>query len=541
MPFPTITPTIPELLRSVVGAHGEKPLLITGEERLTYAEAERGSRRLAKALIARGIRKGDHVGILFPNCADWVIAWYAVTRIGAVAVPINTFYRPAELGWTLRHADVVAVLTVDRFLSNDYLALLEEAVPGLADRKADDGTLLVGSTPLLRHVVVWGEGRRSWATPVGELLDAGDDSTVDDDFLHGIEDCVTPSDPVVIIYTSGSTGEPKAPVHSHGAFVRHTYNLTFMYVTRGDDVLFTSMPFFWVGGLITGLHAVIHHGAVLVTQPAFDASEALELMERHRATIALGWPQQGKTLSEHPSFAERDLSSIRRTSMLDLVPPERRPPPVWSNSLGMTEMCGNHVGADPYEPQPEQRRGTFGRSLEGLEHRVVDPNTGEPVPPGTEGELWARGYSLMLGLYKREREEVFAPDGFYRTGDAGWMDEDGWFFFTGRLGDMIKTGGGTNVAPGEVEAALMALPGVLEAYVTGVPDGAGAQVVAAAVVPKGDAALDPAALKGELRKAISAYKVPKLVWVTSKDKLPFTPSGKIKKTDLAVQLADVDV
>jgi len=538
VPFPTITPTIPELLRSAAAAHGERPLLLTGGESLTYAEAEQRSRRLAKALLAQGIRKGDHVGILFPNGSDWVVAWYAVTRIGAVAVPINTFYRPAELGWTIRHADVVAVLTVDRFLSNDYLALLEEAVPGLNDRTAGERPLIVASAPLLRHVVVWGEGQRGWAVPAADLLDAGDGSDVDDAVLEAVEACVTPADPVVIIYTSGSTGEPKAPVHSHGAFVRHTYNLTFMYVTRGEDVLFTSMPFFWVGGLITGLHAVIHHGAVLVTQPAFDAGEALELMERHRATIALGWPQQGKTLSEHPTFAKRDLSSIRRTSMLDLVPPDRRPPPVWSNSLGMTELCGNHVGADPYEPQPEHRRGTFGRSLEGLEHRVVDPETGDVLPPGTEGELWARGYSLMLGLYKREREDVFTPDGFYRTGDAGWMDEDGWFFFTGRLGDMIKTGGGTNVAPGEVEAALMALPGVLEAYVTGVPDGAGGQVVAAAVVPKADAELDAAALKADVRKTISAYKVPKVVWVTTKDQLPFTPSGKIKKTDLAVQLAD---
>ncbi len=144
----------------------------------------------------------------------------------------------------------------------------------------------------------------------------------------------------MIIYTSGSTGDPKGPVHTQGTLVRHTYNLTFMYGVTHDDVMFTAMPFFWVGGLITGLHAVIHHGATLVTQPAFDAAEALELMERHRATITLGWPQQGKTLAEHPDFAARDLSSVQRTSMPAMVPPQRQPK--GSSGLGMTELCGNH-------------------------------------------------------------------------------------------------------------------------------------------------------------------------------------------------------
>jgi acyl-CoA synthetase (AMP-forming)/AMP-acid ligase II len=346
---------------------------------------------------------------------------------------------------------------------------------------------------------------------------------------------------VTIIYTSGSTGDPKAPLHTHGALVRHSYNLTSVYVVTHDDVMFTSMPFFWVGGLITGLHAVLHHGATLVTMPAFDPAEALELIELHRATLTLGWPQQGRTLAEHPDFGRRDLTSVRRTTMPAMVPPNRRPPPTGSNSLGMTELCGNHLGADPYIVQPEHRRGSHGPSIEGLTHRIVDPATGRETPVGVVGEIWARGYSLMQGLYKREREDVFTPDGFYRTGDAAFVDADGWVTYTGRLGDMIKTGSGTNVTPSEVEDALTACHGVLEAYVVGARDVDDSVVVAAAVVPSGTSALDGETLRGQLRKELSAYKVPKYIWVTNKDELPFSDTGKIKNADLADHLSSLIV
>lgn len=151
----------------------------------------------------------------------------------------------------------------------------------------------------------------------------------------------------------------------------------------------------------------------------------------------------------------------------------------------MTELSGNHIGVDPYIAQPAGRSETGGYSIEGLEHVIVDPDTGQPVPVGTEGEIWVRGYSLMQRLYKREREDVFTVDGYYRTGDCGVQYDDGWIRFTGRLGDLIKTGGGTNVTPSEVELALSNCDGVLEAYVVGVEDGDNGTVVGAAVVPAG--------------------------------------------------------
>ena len=529
VPFPSITPTVPTLLRSCAARFADNAFLIADGQTLTYSELDKRSARLAGALLAAGIGKGDHVGILMPNSVEWAIAWFATTRIGAVAVPLNTFYKASELAWTARHADLRAILAQSGFRGHDFLARLEEALPGLAGQRTP-GRLVVRQAPYLRMIAVQGQCDRPWATVFP------DDSDHDAEFLTEVESCVTPADDAMIIYTSGSTGDPKAPVHTHGTLVRHTYNLTFHYGVTSDTVMFTSMPFFWVGGLITGIHAVIHHGATLVTQPAFDAAEALELIEEHRATITLGWPQQGKSLAEHPDFARRDLGSVQRTSMPAMVPAERRPQ--GPNALGMTELCGNHIGVDPYPAQPADRSETGGYSIEGLSHLLVDPVTGDPVPAGADGEIWVRGYSLMQRLYKREREDVFTQDGYYRTGDCGIRSDDGWIRFTGRLGDLIKTGGGTNVTPGEVELALSECEGVLEAYVVGAQDGRNGTIVAAAVVPRGDAQLDAEALRADLRGRLSAYKVPKFIWVTDKAALPFTATGKVKKSDLAQQLGD---
>ena len=538
MPFPDLHPTVPALARSTAERFGDAQYVITGSETLSYADADRRSQEVAAGLLAAGVGKGTHVGILMPNSPDWVVAFYAIARIGAVAVPINTFVQPRELAWMLNHADVAVLLCHPRLLTNDYPERLEAALHGLADLKADT-PLVLEAAPYLRRIFVWGDCDRAWSSGnEQQLIALGRD--LPSGLLHAVEECVTPADPVVIVYTSGSTAEPKGIVHSHGTIVRHSYNLTFSYITLPDDVLFTSMPFFWIGGLMTGLLAVVHHGAVVVTQPAFDAAEALELMERHRATITQGWPQQGKTLAADPSFPSRDLSSIKRTSLPDSVPPERRAPEISTVALGMTETCACHTNYDPYVALPESKRGTFGPSIEGLEHKIIDPTTGEPVAPGVEGEILVRGYSLMVSRYKVERADVFDADGWLHTGDAGRIDDDGWIFFTGRLGDMIKTTGGTNVTPAEVEAALAAAPGVMEAYVTGVPDPEGTaatQIVAAALVPKPGETLDPEAVKASLKGNLSAFKIPKHIWVCEKAELPFTDTGKLKKADLARILA----
>ena len=537
MPFPDFTPTMPVLLRTAAERFGSHPYLIANGERMTYVEADTRSAAVAKGLLAAGIGKGSRVGILMPNSVDDAVAAFAVTRVGAVFVPLNTFSQTQELAWMVGHADLTHLLAHPRFLNNDYLERLEAAFPDLVGQSAD-GPLFVAGAPFLRAVHVWGDSDRSWTRgDEAAIVASGANAGIDDAFLAAVEACVVPADPAVIVYSSGSTADPKGAIHTQGTIVRHSCNMQAGYPMSSDDVLFSSMPFFWIGGLVTTLLATLHLGATLVTQSSFDAGTALDLMEQERATIAMGWPQQGTTIAAHPSFASRDLSSVVRTSMPDMVPPDRRPPPVNSTSLGMTEMCSSHTLWDQYDPLPESRRGTFGKSLERIEHKVVDPETGDEVAAGQDGELWARGYSLMQGLQRREREDVFEPDGWYRTGDVGHFDADGWFYFQGRLGEMIKTPGGANVTPAEIEAVLVGYDDVLEAYVTGIPAGDAGQLVVAAVVPRADAAVDGDELRMRLKSDLSAYKVPKHIWVCAKAELPFLDSGKIKKQELADRIA----
>jgi acyl-CoA synthetase (AMP-forming)/AMP-acid ligase II len=472
-----------------------------------------------------------------PNGPDWVISWLAATRIGAVCVPMNTFYKARELGWVMRHADVQTLLTVPRFLSNDYLERLETVAPGLRQRQAD--SLRVRELPYLRNVYVCGEHDRAWARSFHELEAAAEaDPAIDDAFLTEVESCVTPADPMVVIYSSGSTADPKGAIHSHGSVIRHSFNLNSYRDLVAEDRLFSPMPFFWVGGFVFTLLPAMHVGAFMLCEEAFEPGETLRLLEREKATVAAGWPHYSKAMMDHPSFPERDLSSIRAGNLYGILPEEARPkdPELRSNSLGMTETCGPHSIDRMDVDLPESLRGSFGRSPEGVEHKVVDPETGATLPPGTQGEICVRGYNVMQGLYKLEREQVFDRDGFYHTGDAGHLDAEGHLFFQARLGDMIKTAG-ANVAPREVEVVLETFPEVQSAFVVGVPDPTRGQNVAAALVLDSGRELGEEECRRRLREELSSYKVPRHTFFYAKQDLPFTDSGKVDKRKLASMLA----
>jgi acyl-CoA synthetase (AMP-forming)/AMP-acid ligase II len=264
--------------------------------------------------------------VLAPNGPDFVVWWLAVTRIGAVMVPLNTFYKPRELGYVLRHSDVSALITVARFLGNDYLERLEVCAPGLAGQRA--GALYTRELPHLRRVFVSGDAAgRSFSEPVSALEAAADAApAIDDAFLAEVEACVSPSDPMVLIYSSGSTADPKGAVHSHGAPLRHAHNTNQFRDIEPGDRIYTPLPYFWVGGLVFNLISAMHAGASLLCEEAFEPGATLALLERERATVVAGWPHYSKALAEHPSFASRDLSSIRTGNLYAVLPESARPP-----------------------------------------------------------------------------------------------------------------------------------------------------------------------------------------------------------------------
>jgi acyl-CoA synthetase (AMP-forming)/AMP-acid ligase II len=543
MPFPEYTPTAPVFIRHLAETFGDREMIVLDDERLTYRQAEERSRELAKGMLASGIGKGTRVGILMPNGPEFVVTFLAAVRIGAIVIPFNTFYKPKELGYVLHHADIEVFLAVPTFLNNDYVERLEKCAPGLTNPvDASTADLFIRDYPYLRAVYLWGmepADKPHWARDDESFYrNARENVHVDDSYLEAVEAAVTPADQMIIIYSSGSTSDPKGAIHSHGAVVRHGFNLNTRRDLLEDDRVFSPMPFFWVGGLVFTLVCIMHKGACLVCEDAFNPPKTLELLEKEKVTIVTGWPHYGKALTDHPDSKTRNLSSIRAGNIYEILPEEVRPkdPELRSNGLGMTETCSPHSLDMMDTDLPEEPRSSYGRALEGLEHKIINPETGEALPAGEFGELLVRGYSVMQGLYKIEREEVFDADGYYHTEDGCHLNEDGVLFFKGRIGDMIKTGG-ANVTPREVEIAIDEQPEVQVSFVVGLPDPDRGQNVAAAIVLNGGAELDADTLRARLKEDLSSYKVPKYFFFKNKNDLPFTDSGKINKKLLTEQLA----
>lgn len=522
-------PTIPQMWRTVVASHRDRDFIVSARvngtiERLTYGEVDVRSRELARSLLDLGVVKGDRVGILAPNGPDFAVAFLAATRLGAVAVPVNTFFQPPELAWVLRHADVHTLLTVPFLLGKDTLERLEAAIPGLAS--SAPGPLFLSSLPSLRHVVALGDSDRSWLSRPREHSHA--------DLVAACESAVRPADDLVVIYTSGSRAEPKGVIHIHGAAIRHSHFVASEHDWTPDDRVYVPMALFWVGGLVFGFLGPMQLGVTILTEHRFDPGVVLSLLERERATYATGFPHVGPALANHPAFPSTDLSSLREGYQQLLLPPARRAsdPTLRVAQLGMTETCSSHTWWPPHEQLPEEKRGSLGVSAPGYEHKVVD-ESGQPVAPGVVGEICVRGHALMRGMVGRTREEVFDTDGWYHTGDAAAFDTDGHLYFAGRTDDMIKTFG-ANVAPVEVEDVLLSMPEVREAYVMGLPHPERGAIVTAVVVVNQDAAVDAEQLTRWSRERLSAYKVPKQ-WAVLKttEALPYTTTNKIDRRALA--------
>lgn len=520
--------TIGALLHARVAERADAVLLTCDDEHLTYRDAAERSARLARGLLAAGAGAGTHVGLLLPNGADFVVAWLAAARIGAVTIPFSTFSTAAELAGLLAGADVEVLLSASRYRSHRYDETLRGAIGELDLEQPPP--LLAPSVPTLRSI--WFDDAVPLAIDHGwtraALLDGG--ARIDPDVLAAAERDVSPADRMVIVHTSGSTSSPKGVIHPHGSLIRHLDNLNELRAYAPDDVLFANSPFFWIGGFAYALLGTLVAGARLVCSNAPDASGVLDVLERERPTMVNGFAQAVAHLPSDPSFGERDLSSIRRGNLWPILPPDVAPadPALRHSMLGMTEAGSVCLLGDGEVDLPEHQRGSFGRPAPGFEARVLDPDTGEACGTGVVGELWLRGPFLMEGYLGRTRAETFDADGWFRTGDLVAVDADGLCYFRGRHGDMIKTRG-ANVSPREVEAAIAALTG-LRAHVTGLDDDAAGQLVAAAIVaPEGSAAeaIDLDALRRDLAGVLSTYKVPAVLVAMTEDQVPMMSSGKL--------------
>ncbi|MGB9227397.1 class I adenylate-forming enzyme family protein [Mycobacterium sp.] len=494
--------TIDHLVRLQSADHGAKPMVIDPVSRVSYRELDTTTYELAAALVDAGVGKGTRVGLIMPNNTRWVQIALALTRIGAVLVPLSTLLRAGELVAQLRAASVQFLVGVEEFRGRRYLDSLrsrQSELPALRQ---------VWTADMISNAVASQGARR---------------------IVGAMTDTVAPADPLVIMFTSGSSGPPKGVVHSHGSALGAVRSGLAARCITSDTRLYLPMPFFWVGGFGSGILSALLAGATLVTEEIPQPETTLRLLESERVTLFRGWPDQAQALARHPGRTGVDLSALRPGSLEALLAPEQRAQPgARAKLFGMTEAFGPYCGYPADTDMPPAAWGSCGKPFPGMEVRIVDADSdsdeGVPVPAGTVGMIQIRGPHTLRGICRRSREDLFTADGFYPTGDLGHLDEQGFLFYYGRSDDMFKVSGAT-VYPSEVEQALRTIDGVDNAFVTNVPGAQGDRVGAAIVCGE---PLTTEQLRNAARILLSAFKVP-TVWLLleSDDDVPRGGTGKV--------------
>ncbi|MEW5353781.1 AMP-binding protein [Streptomyces sp. 16-176A] len=485
--------------------------------RWTYAEFAADVDRLARALLASGVAKGDRVGIWAVNCAEWVLVQYATARIGAIMVNINPAYRTHEVEYVLKQAGISLLFASLRHKSSDYRGMIGQVRHACPD---------------LREVVYIDDP--SWT----EFVARDTPDRADELLARAAE--LSCDDPINIQYTSGTTGFPKGATLSHHNILNNGYFVGELIAYSEQDRICVPVPFYHCFGMVMGNLAATSHGACLVVPAAsFDPAATLEAVQRERCTSLYGVPTMFIAELNLPGFAEYDLSTLRTGIMAGSpCPVEVMKRVVAEMHMAEVAICYGMTETSPVSLQTrmdddlEHRTGTVGRVLPHLEVKVVDPATGVTRPRGRAGELCTRGYSVMLGYWEQPEKTAEAIDAgrWMHTGDLAVMREDGYVEIVGRIKDMIIRGG-ENIYPREIEEFLYAHPKIRDVQVVGVPHEKYGEEVLACVIPLDPA--DPLTLE-ELRAfcadRLAHYKIPSRLSVL--DAFPMTVSGKVRKIEL---------
>jgi fatty-acyl-CoA synthase len=515
--------TVPAFLAEQEATHGDREMLVAGEQRYTYRTLRERARAFAKGLTTLGIGRGSRVAILIGNKAEWIIADLAICSLGGVMIAVNTWVTARELAYVLRHSDADTLIFAGKFLKYDYSVMLNELEPHAE------------SLPLLKRFIHVGEYGYRESLPFDDVYRRGE--TVDDSVLTLLEAKVSPDDVAYVLYTSGSTAAPKGAQMQHYGLVENSWHIgNRMHVVPSDRV-WLAVSLFWGLGCENAIFNLWTHGGCVVLQEHFDAGEALRLIEKERCTIYYGMPHMAQAMYDHPDRPKRDLSSLRSGGTLGTTAQFQRLIEMGAKEIchiyGLTETFGNCNVSDGRLDPRDKVFATIGRPLEGVIQRIADPQTNQPLPAGQIGEIQIKRH-VTIGYYKDEEKtrEAFTPDGYFRTGDFAFADEDGFVHFRGRMKEMIKTGG-LNVSPSEVESILVQQSGVKMAFVVGIPDATRDEIVGAVIVPEGnpDEKLRER-LDGVLRQSLASFKIPRVYSFVNEDRLPLTTSGKVHKNKL---------
>ena len=540
--FPTWRPmTLHGVLDEAAAAFGARQFVITPERTWTYAEVVAWSRRLAGGLRRIGVEPGDKVALVLANYPEFVALKYAISRVGAVAVPLNILNRRDELRYLLEQSNAAVLVTMDRFRGVDHLAMIDEIAPGW--ETGGGATALPG----LRRVIVFaaegGAARpsaqpfESLDEPVGAALDAPVSPTADCD----------------IIYTSGTTGAPKGVQLTHDMLTRTAFGSAYARAFDDGHRIVFSLPLYHVFGYVEGLLATPFVGGAIIPQVRFDAHDTLAAVEQFRATDALLIPAMSLALVDAAREKSYDLASLRCV----LASGGRAPERLWqelrnvlaveeiTTGYGMTETTASTTVTRPDDPI-ERLLNTNGRMRDVgpagdpargnrlVDYRTIDPANGNVLPAGEMGELVAQGPGVTRGYYEKPAEtaSAFTSDGWLKTGDLGRIDPGGYITLLGRTKESYRCGG-EQVLPTEVEDLLTTHPDVLQAQVVPVADERMGEVGVAFVVARPGSDVEPVALQRLVAERLARFKVPKHVFLVSTEEIPTTASGRARKFLLA--------
>jgi len=531
--------TLPAFVEDVAERYGDRPAVRFEGTEIDYRDLAADCRRFARALAAAGVGKGTRVAVWMANRPQWIVAAYGASMVGAVVVPVNTFATSRERDYILAHSDATVLVLQRRLLKRELLSELVADHPQIAT--AATGAIQCEGLPSLRRVVCFDRfddtGARAsathsqWATGGVErwedLLARADEVT--DDLIAAMAAEVTPADDGVIIYTSGTTDLPKGVVHYQRAPVIQSWRFAELMELTPDDRVWTAQPFFWSAGMAMSLGATLAAGACLVLQETFEPGAALALIESERPTTLHAWPHQEKAMAEHPDARTRDLSCVKRIEFSSpLAPVVGLQEDVWGTygAYGLTETF-TIASSLPASAPAALRAATSGRPLAGTDLRIVDPEDGRELARGERGEIAVQGLTTMRGYHKVDRTRCFDADGFFHTSDGGWFDDDGYLHWTGRLSNLIKTGG-ANVSPAEIEAVLADFPGLTTCAAVGVPHPTLGEAIVLCAVAAPGMVLDPDAVRTAAAGKLATYKVPKHVEVVARADVEFTGSQKLR-------------
>ena len=529
--------------------HGGRDFLVCGAERVTFKDFRQRVLDLAKGLLHLGVGQGDVVALWMTNRIEWAVCQFATYRVGAMLLPLYSYYRRSELEYALNQAGAHTLIMADTFIGRiDALAILEEAAPDLA--RQERGHLALQAFPSLRSIVVVGESRALACRHRYEDLMAEGAEAVPDASLLGRDLAVGPFDVMNIMYTSGTTGFPKGGMSMHVTNLSTVTLWSEMAGLTPDDVILCHVPMFTNFG---GLYAVglgLRNGCRTVITEQFDAAVSLELIERERVTYVPGTPSMFRMLLDHEDVRRRNLSSLRGGHVAGAPLTDETMRGIIEvlgardimQAWGLSE-CGGLSTVSTRDHALDKRLHTVGRPLPSSRVCVFDPQTLRPVEAGGSGEIWLGdvhpGSCVGMGYHRMpdKTRTVITDDGWFRTGDVGFFDEEGFLHITGRVDDMF-TVGGFNVYPAEIEKTLERLPGVREAYVVPVPDRRLGSVPVAWVSVDGTQPLEEDRVVHWCRSQMTPQKAPRRVFFYTPGELPLTPVGKLKRKELALRSAE---